>query len=217
MQTENEEKITTQNSNFTESKILNQEKVPLVNPKQEEKQEHPFWELVRFALLAFLIILPIRAFIAQPFIVSGSSMYPTFKDGNYLIVDQISYRLEIPKRGEVIVFKYPKDTSKYFIKRIIGLPGETVTIKGSQVNIKNTAKPEGFDLTEPYVKNLATNDMTVTLGSNEYFVMGDNRSASSDSRSWGNVPKNLIIGRTFVRLLPFSSTGFWPGENIFNQ
>ena len=183
--------------------------------QEKNTEEHPFWELLRFAVLAFLIILPIRAFIAQPFIVSGSSMYPTFQDGNYLIVDQISYRFEEPNRGDVIVFRFPKDKKKFFIKRIIGLPNESIKIDGSKVTIMNDNFPDGFDLNEPYVKNLAFNNITVVLGSNEFFVMGDNRSASSDSRSWGNVKDNLIMGRALLRLLPVKNIGIFPGENKF--
>ncbi len=192
----------------------NKESGYIINQKTDEKEvdEHPFWELLRFAILALLIVIPIRTFIAQPFIVSGSSMFPTFQDGNYLIVDQLSYRFEDPDRGDVIVFRYPKDTKKFFIKRIIGLPNETLEIKGSVINIKNNDRLDGFDLNEPYVKNLSYNNMSVTLGPNEYFMMGDNRSASSDSRSWGTVKRNLIIGKTLVRLLPISDLDLLPGK-----
>lgn len=184
--------------------------------KQEKiTKEHPFWELLRFAMLAFLIVLPIRILIAQPFIVSGSSMYPTFQDGNYLIVDQISYRFEEPNRGDIIIFRFPKDKKKFFIKRIIGLPNESIKVNGSKVTIINDSHPDGFGLDEPYVKNLAFNNMVAILGSNEFFVMGDNRSASSDSRSWGNVKENLIIGRALLRLLPVKNIGIFPGEYEF--
>jgi len=184
--------------------------------KQEKiTKEHPFWELLRFAVLAFLIIIPIRTFIAQPFIVSGSSMYPTFQDGNYLIVDQISYRFEDPNRGDIIVFRFPKDKKKFFIKRIIGLPNESIKIDGSKITIMNDNHPDGFDLNEQYVKNLAFDNMTVVLGNDEFFVMGDNRNSSSDSRSWGNVKENLIIGRVLLRLLPVKNIGIFPGEYEF--
>src|SRR3989344_5716676 len=89
------------------------------------------WDLLKFAALATIIVLPIRAYVAQPFVVSGRSMVPTFQNGQYLIVDEISYRFHSPQRGDVIIFKYPKDPTKYFIKRVIGLPGETVEIKGN--------------------------------------------------------------------------------------
>lgn len=186
---------------------------PVVTEIIKEKDNvSSFWELIKFAILAIIIVVPIRAYVAQPFFVSGSSMVPTFQNGQYLIVDEISYRFREPKRDEVIVFKYPKDTTKFFIKRIIGLPGETVIIQGNKVAIKNNEFPNGFTLDEPFVKNESSNDLTVTLKNDEYFVMGDNRIASSDSRAWGTLPKNLIVGRTLVRLLPIGSAAILPGS-----
>src|SRR4051812_43071890 len=146
-----------------------------------------FWELVRFAIIAVIIVVPIRAFVAEPFVVSGSSMVPTFQNSNYLIVDKISYKFSDPKRDDVVVFRYPNDQTKFFIKRIIGLPGETVDIKGSTVTITNEAHKDGFVLDEPYVTNTSNNALHTVLKSDEYFVMGDNRSGSSDSRYWGPV------------------------------
>ncbi|MBP7006972.1 MAG: signal peptidase I [Candidatus Pacebacteria bacterium] len=171
-----------------------------------------FWELVRFAILAILIVLPIRIFIAQPFIVSGASMYPTFHDSEYLIIDEISYILGEPKRNDVVVFKYPKDTKKFFIKRIIGLPGETVDVNGEEVTITNKENKEGFKLDQSYVENKSNTTGHYVLEDDEYFVMGDNRSASSDSRYWGPVKENLLVGRALVRLLPISKIDFMPGH-----
>ena len=192
-----------------------EEILDLKNKKPVEKKEskgQSFWELARFAIIAVAIVIPIRIFIAQPFIVSGSSMFPTFQDGQYLIVDEISYRLESPKRDDVVVFRYPNDTTKFFIKRIIGLPNETVQIKGSDVTIINKEHPEGFKLDQPFVENKSNNEATYTLKDNEYFVMGDNRSGSFDSRSWGPVPRKLMVGRAFVRLLPITKIGIMPGN-----
>ena len=171
-----------------------------------------FWELVRFAIVALIVVIPVRIFIAEPFVVSGSSMVPTFENGNYLIVDKISYELGDPNRDDVIVFRYPGDTTKFFIKRIIGLPNETVDIKGAGVTIVNAAYPEGLKLLQPFVKNTANNDTHLVLKNDEYFVMGDNRSGSSDSRYWGAVKRNLIQGKAFLRLLPLSQIDFWPGN-----
>ena len=187
---------------------LNEERVP----PRPEKKENSLWELIKFALLAVAIVIPIRAFVAQPFIVSGLSMFPTFHDGDYLIVDEISYRFEDPARGDVVIFRYPKDPSKFFIKRIIGLPGEELILSGEKIRIKNAEHPEGFELAESYVKNISTSMTDITLGADQYFVMGDNRSASSDSRAWGTLPKNLITGRALVRLLPIKDIEFFPGE-----
>lgn len=178
----------------------------------EQTKGQSFWELVRFAIIALIIVIPIRVLVAEPFVVSGSSMVPTFENGDYLIVDKISYKLGNPDRNDVVVFRYPGDTSKFFIKRIIGLPNETVDIKGSQVTITNAERQEGFVLEEPYVKNEGNNDTHFVLKEDEYFVMGDNRNASSDSRYWGAVKINLISGKAFLRLLPISNIDVLPGD-----
>lgn len=152
----------------------------------EQKKENSLWEITKFTIFALLIVAPIRLWIAKPFIVYGASMEPTLENGDYLIIDEISYRFREPEKGDIIVFHYPLDPSKYFIKRIIGIPGETLTI----------------------------GDQTINLSQDEYFVMGDNREASSDSRIWGPVPENLVVGRTIVRLWPFNKINILPGQNI---
>lgn len=176
------------------------------------KEEHPLTEIVRFSIIAILIVIPIRMFVAQPFIVSGASMDNTFQSGQYLIVDQVSYYFEEPKRGEVVIFRYPKDPSKFFIKRVIGLPGDTLTIENSTVTITNEDYPDGFLLDEPYIKSMdAPQNLDETLGAREYFVMGDNRDESSDSRSWGVLQEERIVGRAFLRLFPPSQVEYLPG------
>lgn len=165
------------------------------------------WEIIKIIIIALVIVIPIRYFLFQPFLVSGQSMEPNFENNNYLIVDEISYRLRQPQRGEVIVFNYPNDTSKRFIKRVIGLPGETVEIKDGEVIIydKNN-KPEVLDELSYLPKYLETSgNLKVTLGVDEYFVLGDNRPASADSRSWGILPRKDIIGRVYVRIWPLKS------------
>lgn len=174
-----------------------------------------FSELIRFVLIAVFVVLPIRVFIAQPFIVSGSSMDPTFKNGEYLIVDEISYRFEEPARGDVIIFKYPNDPSKFFIKRIIGLPGEHVSISGNAVSVANGTSSETLQLDESYLSHPTLGTIDVTLGDEEYFVMGDNRPASSDSRVWGPLNRDFIIGRALVRLLPVTKVDLFPGEHRY--
>ncbi len=181
-----------------------------------QKKSSGIWETIKFAFIAFIIVWPIRAFVAQPFIVSGSSMFPTFENNQYLIIDQISYRFEKPERGDVVIFKYPNDTSKYFIKRVIGLPGETVIIEGSQVSVKNPETGEIFKIPEPYVKNQSENKIETKLGDTEYYVMGDNRSASSDSRYWGNLDEHFIVGKAMIRILPANSFGLNPGHFNYN-
>jgi signal peptidase I len=142
-------------------------------------------------------------------------MDPTFATNQYLIVDELSYRFEPIARGDVIIFKYPNDTSKYFIKRIIGLPGETVQIEGTKVLIKNKTNPQGTTLTENYIApaNFTSDHTLVTLSDNQYYVMGDNRGASFDSRAWGPVDKKYIIGRPLIRLFPIDKISLFPGES----
>ncbi|MBI2096429.1 MAG: signal peptidase I [Candidatus Taylorbacteria bacterium] len=185
-------------------------------PKTSDKSGSVF-ELVRFALIAIAIVVPIRLFVAQPFIVSGASMVPTFSHGEYLIVDEFSYRFEKPERGDVIIFSYPRDPSKYFIKRIIGLPGETLEIKGKNIIIKNKIHPKGFSLEEPYVESQTFGERIYFLNEDEYFVLGDNRPASSDSRSWGPLPEKYIKGKPFLRLLPIQRITVFPGDYSFSQ
>ena len=178
----------------------------------QEKSENFFTELLKFALIAVIIVVPVRLFIAQPFIVSGASMVPTFQNGQYLVVDELSYRVTEPERGDVVIFKYPKDPTQFFIKRIIGTPGETVRIDRSVVSVKDTTG-QWHELDESYVVNKGNgNNTELTLKEDEYFVMGDNRPVSYDSRAWGGLPAENIVGRPLVRLYPFNKMGFFPGD-----
>lgn len=180
---------------------------------EEIKEEHPLTEIVRFAIIALIIVIPIRMFIAQPFIVSGASMEDTFHGGEYLIVDQVSYYFEEPQRGDVIIFRYPRDPSKFFIKRLIGVPGDTIAIDGDVVTITNEEFPNGIILDEPYVSAMAPSaSLEETLRDGEYYVMGDNRDASSDSRVWGLLTRDKIVGKAFLRLFPVTEIGVLPGE-----
>lgn len=170
-----------------------------------------FREILTFVVLAIIIVVPLRLFVAQPFVVEGESMFPTFKSGDYLIVDQLSFRLRKPERGEVIVFRYPNNTRVFYIKRIIGLPGETVHIDKGETVITKTDGTE-LILDEPYVvAEDATYSLERTLGPDQYFVMGDNRPKSSDSRSWGALPKEDLMGRAYLRLYPLPTLGVLPG------
>ena len=173
------------------------------------------WDLIKFAIIALAIVIPIRLWVAQPFVVSGESMVPTFHNGEYLIVDEISYLLGNTKRGDVVVFRYPGDTKRFFIKRIIGLPNEKISIKNNEITITNKEHPEGFKLTEPYINEKTFEGAEYTTGNDEYFVMGDNRNRSSDGRFWGVLPKKLLIGRAFLRLLPVGEISYLPG--VYNQ
>ena len=186
--------------------------IDIVTPTQDGSSIHPLLELAQFAFIALLIVIPVRMFIAQPFIVSGASMENTLHTNEFLIIDEISYRFEDPERGDVIVFRYPNDPSKFFIKRVIGLPGETIDIQGNVVKIIENDSRE-VTLNEPYIKTMAENtSLTETLGDREYFVMGDNRDASSDSRVWGVLNREKIVGRALFRLFPFSKIDVFPGK-----
>ncbi len=168
------------------------------------------WELARIVVIAFVIMIGFRFFVAEPFIVSGNSMVPNFHNREYLVVNKMEYRFQDPERGDVIVFKYPKDTSQYFIKRIIGLPGEKVQVQNGNVTIFNDEHPEGAMLTEPYLSNQGITlgkDELITLGSDEFFVLGDNRLASSDSRVWGILPRHDIVGTAWLRVFPLNTFG----------
>ncbi|MDP2789468.1 MAG: signal peptidase I [bacterium] len=181
-----------------------------VTPKKNLLQT--IWEFSGFAIIAVAIVVPVRIFIAQPFIVSGSSMVPTFQNSDYLIVDELSYRLGDPERYDVVVFKYPKDITKFFIKRIIGLPGETIDMKGDVITIINEEYKGGFELDQSFVKNKTKDNIHLKLNRDEYFVMGDNRGASSDSRYWGPVKKDLLVGKALLRLLPINDISLFPGS-----
>lgn len=163
-----------------------------------------FLEFSKIIIIALLIVVPIRMFVTQPFFVKGASMEESFYDGEYLIIDEISYRFKNPARGDVVVFRYPLDEKQYYIKRVIGLPGETVEIAGGEVFITDSA---GWRFALDEKKYLERNETTpgsavLTLGAGEYFVMGDNRGHSSDSRSWGVLPQKDIVGKVFIRAWP---------------
>ncbi len=187
------------------------------SPIREKKDTiwHSLREWAQVIIIALAIALPIRWYVAEPFIVNGASMDPTFATGQFLVVDRLTYRFESPKRGDVIVFEYPNDPSTYYIKRIIGLPGETLNLNNGKITIINKENPSGFVLNEPFISpdHYSTYiPATTTLDSDHYFVMGDNRDQSSDSRAWGPLASHFIIGRPIVRLLPITTLSFWPGQ-----
>lgn len=156
------------------------------------------FEIVKVVLISLAIILPVRMFLIQPFYVEGASMEPNFFDSEYLIVDEISYRFTEPARGEVIVFRNPKDTREYYIKRIIGLPGEKIEVKDGKVFVNDQELDE-----QDYIKDLVTEEpLVLTLGEDEYFVLGDNRMVSYDSRRFKGLPEKYIIGKVWVRGWP---------------
>lgn len=171
-------------------------------------------DILKFALIAALIVIPVRVYIAKPFIVSGSSMIPAFSDGDWLVVDELSYNFREPERGEIVIFRFPKNPSKFFIKRIVGLPGETLEIKEDAIFITSGGITEKLD--EPYVKGRTVGSTSVTLSGSEYFVLGDNRVASSDSRVWGPLPLDLVVGRVLLRFFPLTTSAYLPGNIQFD-
>jgi signal peptidase I len=172
---------------------------------------------VFYIALAIGLAALIQTFVIRPFIVSGNSMDPNIENKDYLIIDKISYRLREPARGEVITFKSPPEPTKYYIKRIIGLPGETVKGVNGVVTIINKDHPEGFTLDEPYITHKNRDSFSFTVPADSYFVMGDNRSESFDSRGWGALPKKNISGRALVRLLPLSHIDYLPAVETYNE
>lgn len=172
-------------------------------------------DLFTLAFLIVVVVIPIRVFIISPFVVDGESMHPTFENLDYLVIDEAVYDFKAPARGEVIVFRYPGNPSIFYIKRIIGLPGETVSIVRGEVTI-TTVDKRNITLSEPYIVNEdATYTKKVSLNTGEYFVMGDNRPNSSDSRVWGVLPQKNIVGRVDLRLLPINMSGFFPGAATY--
>ncbi|HCP08587.1 MAG TPA: signal peptidase I [Candidatus Moranbacteria bacterium] len=180
-------------------------------------------EVVKVFLLAFLIIFPIRVFLFQPFFVQGASMEPTFENNEYLIINELGYKKTEARFGgktfftvnpfkeidrqEVIVFRYPKNPDQFFIKRIVGLPGEKIQIKDNTVTIFNEENPNGFVLDEREylsMKEVTNGDTAVNLKSGEYYVLGDNRLHSSDSRSWGPITEDEVIGKVLLRAWPLN-------------
>ncbi len=171
-----------------------------------------FFEVIETVAIAGAAVILVRTFIAQPFLVSGSSMEPNFSNGNYLLVDELSYRFRDPARGEVIVFKYPGDHHSYYIKRIIGLPGERVVIENGKVAIY--LGENKLVLNEDYIKLVVTTGHSdFKLEENQYFVMGDNRNFSYDSRSWGALSRSEIVGMARFRLWPIAKVMAFSAPN----
>ena len=163
------------------------------------------WEIVEIVVVALATVFLIRTFLFQPFLVSGASMEPTFSDGNYIIIDEITYRFREPIRGEVVVFRYPLNKSSFFIKRVVGLPGERVVSKNGEIKIYKGEEVIGLD--EKYLpeNSKIKEEFDVSLKDGEYFVMGDNRYHSYDSRNWGAVIQEDIIGIARLRVFPIEN------------
>lgn len=186
------------------------EKVRDEEVKYPQSIKEFLFELIKITLISLAIIIPVRYFLIQPFYVKGASMEPNFYDHEYLIIDEISYRFSGPQRGDIVVFKYPLDPSQYFIKRIIALPGEKIGVEKGEIKIYNEKYSEGRVLEESgylFPGTKTSGKLEMSLGESDYFVLGDNRNSSLDSRSFGSVPKENIIGRAWLRGWPVDRIG----------
>ncbi|HPD07682.1 signal peptidase I [Patescibacteria group bacterium] len=172
-----------------------------------------FLEIVKIVIISAAIVIPIRLFIVCPFYVQGASMEPNFYDKEYLLVDEISYRFREPQRGDVVVFRYPEDPREYFIKRIIGLPGETLKIENGGVYVLDKSNNSWTKLSESYLSSSnetsAFETKQITVGPDEFFVLGDNREHSRDSRYFGPVNRRYLIGRVIFRGFPLKRLQFF--------
>ncbi len=184
-----------------------------------EEEKHPIWgyfvDIIETIVLAAAIFVVVYLFLLQPHQVRGASMEPNLSNGQYILTDKISYRFSDPKRGDIIVFKAPVDQNFDYIKRIVALPGESIKIEDSKIIITNSKHPEGFELDEPYPTNgtnqsgsVLENGKELKLGEGSYFVLGDNRNQSFDSREWGELPRRNIIGKAWLRYWPVTNFSF---------
>ncbi|MCK5081161.1 MAG: signal peptidase I, partial [Candidatus Moranbacteria bacterium] len=191
------------------------------------------FELLKVGVFSLVIIVPIRTFIFQPFFVQGASMEPTFHNGEYLIINEFGYKKTVVgvdekkfftvepfkeiTRKEVIVFRNPQDPKEYFIKRVIGLPGDRVEIKDGDVVLYNDENPQGgiLDESDYLVKMLHETECRAQcifdIKEDEFLVLGDNRKYSSDSRTWGVLSSDFVIGKVLLRAWPFDKI------SLFNQ
>ncbi|MDP3900077.1 MAG: signal peptidase I [bacterium] len=179
------------------------------------------FEVAKVVIISLAIIIPVRYFLIQPFYVKGASMEPSFYDHEYLIIDEITYRFREPQRGEIVVFKYPRDPSQYFIKRVIALPGEKIEIQNGEVFIYTKDTNRKIKLDEGYlfenIDTIANTDTPIEVGEDQYYVLGDNRNHSKDSRNFGAVKSSFVIGRVVFRGWPFSRLGTFelPDYSLF--
>lgn len=183
-----------ENKDFTEE---------IHEPERKKKHGMFFGEILESVAIAVILAVVIRFFLFQPFYIPSGSMEPTLKPGDRIIVNKLIYRYSQPKRGDIIVFKYPRDPQRDFIKRVVGLPGETIEIKDSIVYINNNEIPQPF--LPPGLQFGSFGPVEIPEGS--YFMMGDNRNNSEDSRVWGTLPSENIVGKAMFIYWPLSRIG----------
>ncbi len=201
-------------SNLSSGDLITEEEEELKRNEMSSQSKNKFWrsffsfslEILKTVIISLAIILPVRYFVVQPFVVDGSSMEPNFHNKQYLVVNEISYHFNSPRRGEVIVFKNPENTKEYFIKRVIALPGETIRIENGKIYIKQVGQDNFTKINEE--DYLPVEDQTfgdikaLKLKDDEFFVLGDNRKNSKDSRIIGPINRKLITGRVWIRGFP---------------
>jgi signal peptidase I len=194
----------------------------LVRIKLLEEDEAPS-SLLTWIVGIIILVKLVQGFLIQPFIVDGASMLPTYHNQEFLLVDKLSYYLHKPSRGDIMIFKLYENNNnpyegKHLIKRVIGLPGERVVVHNAVTTIYNKENPAGFILPEPFVTYKdPIKDVDITLDDHHYFVMGDNRAQSYDSRDWGPLDEVNIKGQVLFRLYPIKSAGYEPGKYIFSK
>jgi signal peptidase I len=187
------------------------------------EENEPPTSLLVWVIGIILAVQFINVYVVQSFIVDGGSMLPTFHDKEFLLVDKLSYRIDTPHRGDVAIFKFYEGTGnqyegKYLIKRIIGLPGERIVVQNGVTTIYNTEHPEGLVIDESYVTHRdLTKNVDTTLGDHQYFMMGDNRAQSYDSRLWGPLDEQNLRGQVLFRVYPFGSAGYEPGRHVYTN
>ncbi len=183
-----------------------------IETKTQKSQKKDMSWTSFFIFLALIVLF--RIFVLEPHSVSGSSMENTFQDGDYVLVDKISYKFISPKKGDVVVFNPPENVNNKnrFIKRIIATSGENIYVNENGTYINNNLIPENFVT----FKSTKASD-NITLNNDQYFVMGDNRSVSYDSRYWGAINKDEIQGRVLIRLYPFNKISIFPGLKEYNK
>ncbi len=164
------------------------------------KRSHLVRDIVEIVAITVVIFIALR-FTIQSYYVNGTAMQPGLKVNEFVLVNKVAYRIQAPQRGDIIVFHYPLDTAKDYIKRIIGLPGDTITMDSTHIQVN------GLTLNEPYISApYNPQAFKLTVPPDHYFVMSDNRVSTDDSRTWGTVPRNYIIGKAVMV--------FWPLLNM---
>jgi signal peptidase I len=194
----------------------------LIAVKLLEEDESPS-SLLLWIIGIIIVVKLIQGFLIQPFIVDGGSMLPTYNNGEFLLVDKLSYLIHSPRRGDVMIFKLYENTNnpyegKHLIKRVIGLPGDRVKVENGVTTIYNEANPKGFVIEEPFVKYKDVHkNVDITLDDNQYFMMGDNRTQSYDSRDWGPLDGSNVRGQVLFRVYPFKSASYEPGQYMYTK